>query len=89
MLARNFCVLEILAMFSLSPASAPALFKQLGSLLFIVTEDGRSKAEMRRGKCLQGLWFPKAQILRGMKKTGKDKMCERHIIKDRRTSVLG
>lgn len=76
-------------MFSLSPPPAPAIFKQLGSSMFIVTEDGRSKSEMRRGRCLQGLWFPKAQILRGMKKTGKDKMCRRHITKDRRTSVLG
>ena len=88
-LARNFCVLERLTMFSLSPPPAPAIFKQLGSSMFIVTEDGCSKSEMRRRRCLQGLWFPKAQILRGMKKTDKDKMCGRHITKDRRTSVLG
>ena len=73
--------------FSFPPV--PAVFKQLGSSIFIVTEKLCSSYEIKRGKMSSGLWFPKAQILRGVKKTGKDKMCGRHIIKDRRTSVLG
>lgn len=73
--------------FSLS--SVLAIFKQLGSFMFIVTKVGCCDSEIIKGKMSSGLWFPKGQILREMKKTGKDKMCGRHIIKDYRTSVLG